>query len=250
MSAHGAEKQANQGEWDQFTTTHWSVVLQAGREGSPQAAAALEKLCRTYWYPLYVYARRHGHGPEDAEDLIQGFFLQLLQNRTFAHVDPGKGRFRSFLLAGLRYYTADWRDKARAQKRGSGHVALPFSLSEAEGRYGREPRDDLSPDKIFERHWAVAMLEQVLARLERHYLETGRGELFAQLKPLLVEGGRGKPYTEVGAQLGMTEESVKKAVQRLRQRYGALFREEIAHTVANPTEVEEELRYLHAIMAG
>ncbi len=248
MNPLGDEDQADAGNWDQFTTTHWSVVVQARQEDSPQAAAALEQLCRTYWYPLYVYARRHGHSPEDAEDLIQGFFLQLLQNRSFADVDPQKGLFRSFLLAALKYYIADRRDQAQAQKRGGELPALPFEVRGAEVRYGKEPRDDLSPDRIYERQWAMSLLDQVLARLERHYEETGRGDLFVKLKPFLVEGGRVKPYAEVGADLGMTEEAVKKAVQRLRQRYGTLFREEIAQTLADPAEAEEELRYLHTIL--
>jgi RNA polymerase sigma factor (sigma-70 family) len=233
---------------DQFTTTHWSVVLQAGHGDSSQAAAALEQLCRTYWYPLYVYARRRGHGHEDAEDLIQGFFLQLLQHRSFADVSPNKGQFRSFLLAGLKYYLADSWDKAQAEKRGGGLPTLMCDMSGAELRYAKESCDDLRPDKIYERQWAVTLLGQVLARLERHYDETGRGELFVKLKSFLVEGGRGRPYAEVGAELGLSEEAVKKAVQRLRQRYGALFREEIAQTLANPAEVDEELRYLNAIM--
>ncbi len=250
MTAHEDDERAGSGDWPQFTTTHWSVVLQAGQGETPQATAALEQLCRTYWYPLYAYARRHGHGPEDAEDLIQGFFLQLFQHKTLTHVDQRKGLFRAFLLAGLKYYMADCRDKARAQKRGGGLAALPFDLSDAEIRYGREPSDDLAPDRLFERHWAVTLLEQVVDRLERDYDEAGKGELFVKLKPFLVEGGRGQPYAAVGVELGLTEEAVKKAVQRLRQRYGALFREEIAQTVANPADAEEELRYLHAVMAG
>ena len=250
MIVKGYDDQLGSGRQGQFTTTHWSVVLRAGQEDSPQTAAALEQLSRTYWYPLYVYARRHGHGPEDAEDLIQGFFLQLLQNRTFAGANPNKGLFRCFLLAGLKYYIADSRDRAKAQKRGGGLPALPFDVSGAEGRYGKEPRDDLSPDKIYERQWAVALLDQVLVRLEQHYGETGRGELFARLKPFLVEDGRDTPYAGVAVELGLTEDAVNKAVQRLRQRYGALFREEIAHTLANPANVEEELRYLRGILTG
>jgi len=250
MRSESDDEQSGGGCGGLFTTTHWSVVLRAGQEKSPRAAAALEQLCRTYWYPLYVYARRHGHGPEDAEDLVQGFFLQLLRGRTLAAVDPHKGLFRSFLLAGLKYYMADCRDKACSQKRGGGQAALPFDVSNGETRYVKEPKDNLSPDKIYERQWVMALLEQVLARLALEYKESDKAEHFAGLRQFLVEGGRGTPYAEVGAQLGLTEEAVKKAVQRLRQRYGELIREELTHTLTSPTQVEEELRYLHAIMAG
>ncbi len=235
---------------DQFTTTRWSLVLQAGQEDSPRAAAALEQLCRIYWYPLYAYARRHGHGPEDAEDVVQGFFLQLLQNKSLAHVDRSKGRFRAFLLAALRYYLSDWHDKAEAQKRGGGVPTLRIELNRAEVRYTSARQDGLSPDMVYDYHWALTLLDQVVTRLERQYEETGRGPLFAKLKPLLVESGRGEPYVQLAAELGLTEEAVKKAVQRLRQRYGALFREEIAVTLANPAEVEEELQYLRSIMSA
>ncbi|HOW66777.1 MAG TPA: sigma-70 family RNA polymerase sigma factor [Candidatus Paceibacterota bacterium] len=234
----------------QFATTHWSVVLAAGQRESPQAAAALEELCQTYWYPLYVYARRNGHGPEDAEDLIQGFFLQLFRYQSLAHVDRDKGRFRSFLLTSLKYYAADCRDKVRTQKRGSGLTALRFDIRSAEGRYSKEPCNDLSPDKVYDRQWALTQLKRVLERLAEHYRETGKVEWFAALRPFLVEGGRGKTYAEAGMELGMTEEAVKKAVLRMRQHYARLFREAIAQTLADPAQVDEELRYLHAVLTG
>jgi RNA polymerase sigma factor (sigma-70 family) len=233
----------------QFTTTHWSVVLAAAQGETPESAAALERLCRTYWYPLYAHIRRRGRSPEDAQDLTQGFFRHLLERKPFARLHPDKGRFRSFLLAALNYFLADEHDRQNAQKRGGGREIISLDAAEAEARYRLEPTDDRSPDRLFERHWALALLDQVLARLEQDYRATGRDGLFQHLKPFLVEGGRTRPYAEVATDLGLTEEAVKKAVQRLRKRYGLLFREEIAHTLADPAEVEDELRFLSEVMS-
>jgi len=232
-----------------FTTTHWSVVLAAGQADAPEAGEALEKLCRAYWYPLYAYVRRRGHGHEDAQDLTQAFLLQLLERKSFARVAPGKGRFRSFLLAGLNYFLADAGDRARAQKRGGGQPALSFDAQTAEQRYRLEPVDELSPDKLFERQWALALLDEVLARLEKEFREAGKAGLFQRLRVFLVAGRGEATYAEVAAGLGLTSEAVKKAVQRMRHRYYALFREAIAQTVASPVEVEDEMRYLCAVMA-
>ncbi len=233
-----------------FATTHWSVVLAAGQGDAPGAQAALEKLCRTYWYPLYAYVRRRGYGHEDAQDLTQAFLLQLLERQSSARVDRSKGRFRSFLLAGLNYFLADHRDRAHAQKRGGGQPVLSFDAQPAEQRYGLEPVDHLSPDKLFERQWALALLGEVLARMEREFREEGKAELFQRLCVFLVAGTGQETYADVAAAAGLTGEAVKKAVHRLRHRYYELFREEIAHTVADPTEVEAEMRHLCAVMAG
>jgi RNA polymerase sigma-70 factor (ECF subfamily) len=233
-----------------FTTTHWSVVLTAGQSDSLQAAQALETLCGTYWYPLYAYVRRRGHGHEDAQDLTQAFLLQLLERKSFARVDRGKGRFRSFLLAGLNYFLADARDHASAQKRGGGQPLLYFDAQAAEQRYRLESVDERSPDKLFERRWALALLDQVLARLEKEFHETGNAGLFQRLRVFLVAGRGEVSYREVAVELDMTGEAVKKAVHRMRRRYYALFREEIAQTVADPAEVADEMRYLCAVMAG
>ena len=232
-----------------FTTTHWSVVLAAGQSDSPQAAQALETLCGTYWFPLYAYVRRRGHGHEDAQDLTQAFLLQLLERQSFARVDRAKGRFRSFLLAGLNYFLADAHDRVSAQKRGGGQSALSFDAQTAEQRYRLETVDDLSPDKLFERQWALALLDQVLARLEKEFCETGKAGLFQQLRVFLVASRGEVSYGEVAAELGLTGEAVKKAVHRMRYRYYALFREAIAQTVADPAEVADEMRYLCAVMA-
>jgi RNA polymerase sigma-70 factor (ECF subfamily) len=234
----------------QFTTTHWSVVLAAGQGTSLSAREALEQLCRTYWYPLYAYVRRRGYGHEDAQDLTQGFLLQLLEHRSFARVDRNKGRFRSFLLGGLNNFLADQRDRANAQKRGGGHSILSLDAQAAEQRYRLEPVDDRSPDKLFERSWAMALLDSVLARVEEEFREAGKAELFERLRVFLLAGTASETYAEVAAETGMTGEAVRKAAHRLRHRYYELFREEITRTVADASEVEEEMRYLCDVIAG
>ena len=233
-----------------FATTHWSVVLAAGEPNSTQAAQALEKLCRTYWYPIYAYLRRRGCGEPDAQDLTQGFFAQLLERRSIQAVEREKGKFRSFLLASLNYYVADERDRANAQKRGGGREALSLDVQEAEQRYRLEPADERSPEKIFELRWAMTLLDQVLTRLAAEFSAAGKPELFNRLKPYLVEGSGEKTYAETARERGMTEEALKKAVQRMRRRYHQLFREEIAQTVASPAEVDEELRHLCAVLGS
>ncbi len=233
-----------------FSTTHWSVVLAAGRSDSPQAREALEQLCRTYWYPLYAHVRRCGYSHEDAQDLTQGFFLQLLEHDYCARANPNRGRFRSFLLAGLNRYLADQHDRATARKRGAGQAVLSFDAQTADARYRLEPLDQQSPDKLFERRWAQTMLAQVLAHLGREFQEAGKAELFRRLRLFLVAGRDEGSYAQAATDLGLTTDAVRKAAQRLRQRYYKLFREEIAHTVADAVEVEDEMRHLCAVMAG
>jgi RNA polymerase sigma-70 factor (ECF subfamily) len=233
-----------------FATTHWSVVLSAADSRSATAQEALEKLCRTYWYPIYAYLRRRGCGEHDAQDLTQGFFAQLLERRSIQSVEREKGKFRSFLLASLNYYVADERDRANAQKRGGGREVLSLDVQEAEQRYRLEPVDERSPEKIFEHRWAMTLLDQVLVRLGQEFAEAGKRELFERLQAFLVEGTGERTYAEVAREMGMTEEAVKKAAQRIRQRYHQLFREEIAQTVASPAEVDEELRHLCQVLNG
>jgi len=233
-----------------FATTHWSVVLAAANQESPRARAALERLCRTYWYPLYAYLRRRGNGHEDAQDLTQGFLLQLLEHDAFKRVQPSRGRFRSFLLASLSYYLADQRDHAGAIKRGAGQLQFSLDGLAAEERYQLEPPVNDSPDRLFERRWALALLDQVLQRLGQEFQEAGKGALFHRLQEFLVTGQAEAKYPNAAADLGMSVDAVKKAAQRMRQRYNELFREEIAHTVGHPGEVEDELRYLCEVFAG
>ena len=225
-------------------------MLAAGDAQSPQATAALELLCGTYWYPLYAYLRRRGYGHEDAQDLTQGYLLQLLERQSFARLDRSKGRFRSFLLAGMNYFLADQHDRASAQKRGGGHPILSLDAQAADRRYRLEAVDDRSPDKLFERSWALALLDCVLARLEQEFREAGKAELFERLRVFLVADRGQETYADVAEGAGMTGEAVRKAVHRMRQRYYELFRETIAQTVADPAEVEEEMHYLCRVIAG
>lgn len=232
-----------------FLTTNWSVVLASADQNSPEARVALEQLCRTYWFPLYCYIRRRGYGHEDAQDLTQGFLLSWLESRSFARADASKGRLRSFLLGGLNHFLSDQWDRASAQKRGGGQPRISFVDAQTSAeRYRLEPVDERSPEKVFDRRWALALLDQVLARAEQEFRQAGKFELFQRLRAFLISGSTGESYAQAAAELGMSREAVKKAVQRMRQRYYALFREEVARTVANAAEVEEELRYLCALM--
>jgi RNA polymerase sigma factor (sigma-70 family) len=226
------------------------VVLEAGDADSASDGAAMSQLCRTYWYPLYAYLRRRGHSEHDAQDLTQGFLAQLLARGAIQKVDREKGRFRSFLLTSLNYFVSDERDRAAASKRGGGQKLVSLDAEEAENRYRLEPPDDRSPEKIFEYRWAIALLDEVLLRLEKEFAENGKTDLFEGLKPFLIDGTEGKTYAEVASEVGMTEEAVKKAVQRMRRRYRELFRETIAQTVATADEVEDELRHLCTVLGS
>ncbi len=233
-----------------FATTHWSVVLAAGQGESLQARAALERLCQTYWPPLYAYIRRRGYEMHDAQDLTQEFFARLLARESLGAVAPGKGRFRSFLLAAVNHFLCDERDRATRQKRGGGCWIVSFEAQSAEARYRLEPVDALTPEKLFERRWALALLDQTLGRLEREFAGQGKAALFTVLKEFLLGGAPHPDYASAGARLGLNEGAVRVAVHRLRRRYGELFREEIAQTVANAEELEEEMRHLLAVLSG
>ena len=231
----------------QFVTTHWSVVLAAREEDSPQAAAALARLCRIYWYPLYAFIRRRGHGAHDAQDLTQEFFYRLLDKRYLNAVDYRKGRFRSFLLAALEHFLAnEWR-RSQAQRRGGGQQVISID-DDAEQRYAREPATNLSPERIYEQRWALAFLEQVLGKLRAEFVEAGKGGTFEALKVFLTGDRAPGGYAGLAAELGSTEAALKMAVSRMRQRYAELLREEIANTVSGPNEIEDELRALMAAL--
>ena len=233
-----------------FATTHWSVVLTAGRPDTARAQAALEKLCGTYWYPLYAYARRRGQPAADAQDLTQAFFARLLERNWVGDADRTRGRFRTFLLTAMSRFLADEWDKVRAQKRGGGHALIPLQLDTAETRYGLEPADDRTPEQAYERRWALTLLDTVLQRLKAEYEQEGRGELFARLNPCLAGGREGQPYAQLAAALNLSEGAVKVAVHRLRKRYRQLLRLEITHTMTETEEVDEELRHLFSVLAG
>ena len=233
-----------------FVTTHWSLVVSAGHNDTTHARNALEKLCRAYWFPIYAFVRRQGHNPHDAQDLTQEFFARLLEKNQLAAADRARGRFRSFLLAALKHFLANEWHKARAQKRGGGQVPIPIDAAAAESKCGLDPADHLTAEKIYERRWALTLLDQVLRRLRNEYVRDGKENLFEQLKPTLTEASRSVRYAEIAAQLGTSEGAVKVAVHRLRQRYREVLRAEIADTVASPGEVEDEIRNLFAALAG
>ncbi|MBE7500744.1 MAG: sigma-70 family RNA polymerase sigma factor [Verrucomicrobiales bacterium] len=232
-----------------FATTRWTAVLQAGRGEDTAAHAALEELCRSYWPPLYAYVRRLGYSPPDAQDLTQGFFAQLLGRRTLARADPARGRFRSFLLASLKHFLAHEAEKARAQKRGGPAPPVSLDLDTAETRWRDGPAaPGDTPDRAFDRQWALALLERVLSRLRREYTAARRQPLFERLKDTLAGDRSERPYRALGEELGLSEGAVKIAAHRLRHRYRELLRDEVAQTVASPAEVEEELRSLFAAL--
>ena len=233
-----------------FAPTHWSVVLAAGDPASPAARTALETLCRTYWYPLYAYLRRTGYGPEDAEDLVQGFFLRLLRREVLKSVQREGGRFRSFLLGTLKHYLSDEKERAGAMKRGGSRQFVSWDPAQAEQQFLREPVDTDSPDRLFERRWALTLLEQAMKHLHQECVVAGNAERFAQLKGF-VSGEKGElSYAEAAERVGLTPGAVKSATFRLRRRYHELIREEVSQTVADPREIEEELRYLLGLFSG
>lgn len=232
----------------QFAATRWTLVLNAAQRGeNEQARLALAELCRLYWYPLYAYVRRRGYDPADAQDLTQAFFARLLEKNWLDAVAPEKGRFRAFLLAALKHFLANEWDKARAQKRGGG--VSPVAL-DAETRYQREPSDELTPDRLFDRQWALALLEIVLNRLGEEHDTPEKRRLFEALRGTLTGDQPEAGYAAVARQLGLNEGAIKVAVHRLRKRYRELLRAEIAQTVSDPGQVAEELRSLFAAFAG
>ena len=232
-----------------FTTTHWSVVLEA-QGPSPAAQQALEKLCRTYWWPLYGFVRRNGYRPEEAQDLTQGFFALLLERRDLDVVRREKGRLRSYLLVSLKNFLAKARRRELTLRRGEGRALVPLDELIARERADLEPADSLTADRIYERRWALTLLEEVLTRLENEYRSAGNAKLFDPLKEFLSDEPGRRSQAEAAAELGMTENALKQAFHRLRQRYRQLLRDEIAQTVAVPGDVEDELRHFISVLQG
>lgn len=225
-------------------------MLSAGCSDTPRASRSLEQLCRTYWYPLYVYLRRRGYRAEDAEDLTQEFFARLLHSRFFAAASQERGRFRSYLLTALNHFLADEWDRGRAQKRGGDQIFVPLEVENAETAYRLEPADDLTPEKVYQQRWAKTLLANVLEQLRREYESQAKGELFEGIKDCLTKARAAVSYPALAGQFNMSEGALRVAVHRLRQRYREVLRAEIAHTVGEPGEVEEELRYLLRVLAA
>jgi RNA polymerase sigma-70 factor (ECF subfamily) len=249
------DKLASKADWrfregkTAFTTTHWSVVLEAIQENSPAAKEALERLCRTYWYPLYAFVRRRGSDPHEAEDLTQAFFVNLFEKEALKTVSPVKGKFRSFLLTALTNFLNNDYKKSQAWRRGRGILLESWDGIEAEERYRHEPVDNISPERLFERRWAFTIVERVLLKLREEYSAGGKLRILEELQPVLV--GRGDPgcTRAAAARLGMNEGAVKVALHRLRRRFGDYLKAEIASTVASPDQVDEESRYLFSVIS-
>src|ERR1039458_8989548 len=230
----------------QFPTTRWTLVVAAGDPHRKEARSALVFLCENYWYPLYAYLRRRGYPADQAQDLTQEFFIRLLEGRYLDRADPEQGRFRSFILTGLKFFVADEEARQRAHKRGGG-VLVPLEFPSGEERYQREPAHDETPERIFERRWALSLLDRVVERLRKEFMHHGRAEHFERLKLFLL-GQPDAPYAALAREMNTSEGALKVAVHRLRKRYRELFRREIADTVADAGEVESELRFLAAVL--
>lgn len=233
-----------------FATTHWSVVLAAGEINTPASAAALDELCSGYWYPLYAYVRRHGHSPELSQDLTQEFFHRLLRKNYLAQIDPKKGKFRSFLLASMNHFLANEWDRSKTLKRGGGISFVPLDGQLAEQRFESERRTSYSPAELYDRTWAMALLEKVLGRLRQETAANGKAERFEALKEVLMGERPSLTYAALATKLGTTEPALKMMVQRLRRRYGELLREEISQTVTDQAEVQSELRHLRSVLSS
>jgi RNA polymerase sigma-70 factor (ECF subfamily) len=230
-----------------FPTTLWTIVLHAALDEHTEARAALTQLCQAYWYPLYSFVRRRGYSPHDAEDVTQEFFARVLEKRVLARVDPALGRFRTFLLASLKNFLANDWDKAQARKRGGGQTIVSLDRENAESRYQREPAHDMTPERHFERQWALTVLDQVLDDLRDKYRSEGKGDLFEELKAVII--GQPMTYVDLAARLRRSEGAIKVAAHRLRHRYRELIRARVAATVGEE-DVEDELRQMLAALGG
>ncbi len=232
-----------------FATTHWTVVLAAGKDPSARSDEALGKLCETYWYPLYAYVRRQGKAPEDAEDLTQQFFTRLLQKNYLANADPERGRFRTFLLSSLKHFLVNEWKRASRLKRGGGQSCISLNVEAAEERYAAEPTAEALPESLYERQWAVALIERVFETLRGEYGAADKGTLLEELKGFVWGEKNSASYAEIGGKLSLSEGTVKVSVHRLRQRFRELLREEVAQTVSQPQDIDGELRHLIAVLS-
>jgi RNA polymerase sigma factor (sigma-70 family) len=235
---------------DIFATTHWTVVLAAGKRHTPQSDGALEELCRTYWFPLYAYVRRRGHNKEDAEDLVQEFFARFLAKNYLAGLSAERGRFRAFLLAALKHFLANEWDKSQTQKRGGGAAHLSLDWQTADTKFQVAATNEPSPDKAFDREWALALLAKVIKRLQQECAADGKAKLFEQLKIFLTAGKGALSHADAAKKMGMDETAVRVAVHRLRKRYRQLLRDEISQTLADESQVDEEMRALFGAFSG
>ncbi|MCX8107377.1 MAG: sigma-70 family RNA polymerase sigma factor [Verrucomicrobiae bacterium] len=233
-----------------FATTHWSVVLAAGGVDSPHAREALEKLCNAYWYPVYASVRRWGHTADEAQDLTQSFFASFLQRGSVSAARPERGKFRWFLLSALKHFLADEWDRVKAQKRGGGAVPISLDRAAAENRYSMEPAHDITPERLFERSWGITVLERVRSRLREEFRQQNKSEQFDLLDQLLPGSNGELTVADVAKRLGVAESTVRSDVHRFKRRLGELLRAEIAHTVADPSEIDGEINHLMEVLSG
>jgi len=247
MATGAGEQSSNIAKDDRFATTHWSLVVAAGKRQTPDGESALATLCETYWYPLYAYVRRRGYDAQDAQDLTQGFFAALLEKDWLEDADQDRGRFRSFLITAFKRYVSKQRERENAQKRGGHLVRLSLDFEVGESQYRFEPSHDATPDRIFERRWALTVLDNSLARLRQEYEAAEKARLFDSLKVFLT-GDKASSCNQLAGELDMTEGAVKAAVYRLRKKYRELIHAEISQTVADPGDVDDELRSLQAAL--
>lgn len=231
-----------------FQTTHWSLVLRAGHREDRDADAALAVLCQHYWFPLYAYVRRHVADVDQAQDMTQEFFAWLLEKNTLAAASPERGRFRAFLLTAVKHFLANQRDRAKAQKRRGGVRPLQLDLEAGESRLGLQPVDDMTPERLFERQWVLTLLDLVMRRLETEYRLSGRAEQFERLQGTLTGQRDRLPYAALAAELEISEEAARQAAGRLRKRYRELLREEVSQTLAEPGEIDDEIRSLFEVL--
>lgn len=229
---------------DRFETTRWSLVLRAGRQADTAAHVALESLCRRYWLPLYAFVRRRVASVEEAQDLTQEFFVRLLEKQVLAEASPDRGRFRSFLLTAMKNFLANEWDKARSAKRGGDRQRLSLDWDQGESRLSVEPQHELTAERLFEWQWALTLLDVVIGRLQQEFIDDGKSRQFELLKETLTGDRQAIDYPAVAAEWGMSEDAVRQAASRLRKRYRELLREEVAQTVTDPAEIEDELRGL------
>jgi RNA polymerase sigma-70 factor (ECF subfamily) len=249
MTEEPSNPQTREGPALGFHTTHWSVVLAAGEEGSEQAAAALARLCQTYWFPVYAFIRKRGHSPEQAQDLTQDFFAGFLEKNYVAKAARDRGRFRVFMMSSVQNFLYNQHDRAQAQKRGGGRALLSLDYEDAEQRYQVEPVEESDPATIFEQQWAATLLETTLNRMREEFSAEGRAGLFDDLQAHLWADADSIPYSLLAQKSGLTESNLKTIAHRLKQRCRVLLREEIAHTVAKPGDVDDELRHLMRIVS-
>ena len=245
----GTDRESERAAPHVFATTHWSVVLAAGDQSSPETEAALSRLCQSYWFPIYAFVRKKGHSPEEAQDLVQEFFAGFLEKNYVAKADRERGRFRCFLMTSMENFLHNQNDRARAQKRHGGRQLISLDQQDAEARYRREPRIETNPARTFEQRWATTLLNTVLTRLQNEFRTSGRSELFDALQAHLWGDSESIGYAQLAERFGLTLANVKVTAHRLRQRYRELLREEIAHTVGSPDQIDDEIQHLMKVVS-